>query len=97
MPLDIGPAMVWILDHCRTRSQREIKMSAGCVHINGEFVELDAYAPLPDDWVVIISDVQGSTRAIEAGQYKKVNMVGASSIAASIATSRGRGLSANWG
>ena len=48
----------------------------------GEFVELDAYAPLPDDWVVIISDVQGSTRAIEAGQYKKVNMVGASSITA---------------
>ncbi len=26
----------------------------------GEFVELDAYAPLPDDWMVIISDVQGS-------------------------------------
>ena len=48
----------------------------------GEFVELDAYAPLPDDWVVIISDVQGSTRAIEAGQYKKVNMVGAASITA---------------
>ena len=40
----------------------------------GEFVELDAYAPLPD--------VQGPTRAIEAGQYKKVNMVGASSITA---------------
>ena len=47
-----------------------------------EFVELDEYTPLPDDWVVMISDVQGSTRAIEAGQYKNVNMVGAASITA---------------
>ena len=37
-------------------------------HEFGGFVELAVYAPLPDDWVVIISDVQGSTRAIEAGQ-----------------------------
>ena len=48
----------------------------------GECVELEAYAPLPDDWVVMISDVQGSTQAIEAGEYKKVNMVGAATITA---------------
>ena len=42
-----------------------------------EFVEIDAYEPVPDDWIVMISDVRGSTRAIEEGHYKDVNMVGA--------------------
>lgn len=46
------------------------------------FVELDEYVAFPDDWVVMISDVQGSTRAIKAGRYKDVNMVGAASITA---------------
>jgi hypothetical protein len=45
-----------------------------------EFTAFDAYAPVPDDWVVMIADVEGSTRAIEAGNYKAVNMVGAASI-----------------
>ncbi|MBI1374650.1 MAG: DUF3095 family protein [Phycisphaera sp.] len=40
------------------------------------------YAPLPDDWYVLISDVVGSTAAIERGLYKQVNLVGASTIAA---------------
>jgi hypothetical protein len=48
----------------------------------GAFVELGEYVPFPDDWVVMISDVQGSTRAIQAGRYKDVNMVGAASITA---------------
>jgi hypothetical protein len=51
-------------------------------HDFAAFVEFDAYAPVPDDWVVMISDVQGSTRAIEEGRYKDVNMVGAASITA---------------
>jgi hypothetical protein len=51
-------------------------------HDFAEFVEFDAYEPVPDDWVVMISDVQGSTRAIENGRYKDVNMVGAASITA---------------
>jgi hypothetical protein len=46
------------------------------------FVEFDTYEAVPDDWVVMLTDVQGSTRAIEAGQYKQVNMVGAASITA---------------
>jgi hypothetical protein len=45
-----------------------------------EFVAFDAYDPVPDDWVVTIADIRGSTRAIEAGRYKDVNMVGAASI-----------------
>jgi hypothetical protein len=40
------------------------------------------YRELPDDWWVGTSDIVGSTKAIEAGRYKEVNMVGASVIAA---------------
>lgn len=51
-----------------------------------EFVEFNAYEPVPDDWIVMIADVQGSTRAIEEGRYKDVNMVGAASITAVLNT-----------
>lgn len=46
------------------------------------FTEFDAYAPLPDDWVVLCGDIRGSTRAIAEGRYKQVNMVGAAVITA---------------
>jgi hypothetical protein len=36
----------------------------------------------PDDWVVVLTDVRGSTAAIRAGHYKDVNLVGAASITA---------------
>lgn len=40
----------------------------------------EAYAPIPDDWVVFLSDVVDSTAAIEAGLYKAVNLAGAATI-----------------
>lgn len=43
------------------------------------------YRPIPDDWWVGLTDVQGSTRAIEEGGrkgYKRVNMAGAAAISA---------------
>lgn len=40
------------------------------------------YTALPEDWYLIISDIKGSTKAIEAGRYKDVNFVGAMSIVA---------------
>lgn len=40
------------------------------------------YKPLPDDWVIGITDVVSSTAAIAAGRYKAVNMAGAASVAA---------------
>ncbi len=40
------------------------------------------YKPLPDDWVLATADIVGSTKAIEAGRYKAVNMAGASVISA---------------
>jgi hypothetical protein len=40
------------------------------------------YRPLPDDWVLGLTDVVSSTKAIEEGRYKAVNTAGASVIAA---------------
>jgi len=41
-----------------------------------------AYAPAPADWSLVITDVKGSTKAIEAGRYKDVNALGVASIVA---------------
>ena len=46
------------------------------------------YAPLPDDWYVVVSDVEGSTQAIEAGLYKEVNSLGVAVITALLSVSR---------
>src|SRR5271169_1380255 len=40
------------------------------------------YRPLPEDWLVGLTDVVNSTQAIGAGRYKAVNTAGASVIAA---------------
>lgn len=42
----------------------------------------DAYEPLPDDWLIGITDIVDSTLAIRAGRYEDVNYTGASAIAA---------------
>lgn len=41
-----------------------------------------AYEPLPDDWLIGITDVVNSTPAIKSGRYEDVNFAGASIIAA---------------
>lgn len=40
------------------------------------------YHPAPATWHVVITDVRGSTRAIEAGRYRDVNALGVASIVA---------------
>ena len=40
------------------------------------------YRPLPDDWLIGLTDVVSSTQALAAGRYKAVNTAGASVIAA---------------
>lgn len=40
------------------------------------------FLPIPPDWYIVISDIMGSTKAIEAGRYKDVNILGVSSIIA---------------
>ena len=53
------------------------------------FADFSAYAEVPDDWVVLVTDVRGSTQAIRDGRYKDVNMVGAASITAVLNVSPG--------
>ena len=43
-----------------------------------------SYVPLPEDWSVVVADIADSTGAIEAGDYKAVNTVGVSVIAATV-------------
>lgn len=38
------------------------------------------YYPAPRDWIAVLTDIKGSTKAIEQGRYKDVNIVGASCI-----------------
>lgn len=40
------------------------------------------YAPVPDDWVVGLTDVVDSTAAIAKGRYKAINVAGSSAISA---------------
>jgi len=47
-----------------------------------DFALLDRYQPLPDDWAVAITDVIGSTQAIQSGRYQDVNALGVASIVA---------------
>ncbi len=41
-----------------------------------------AYTAVPSDWFLLLTDVRGSTQAIQNGRYREVNLVGASSIVA---------------
>lgn len=47
-----------------------------------EVPDVSWYQQAPRSWVLIITDVEGSTKAIEAGRYKDVNALGVASIVA---------------
>ena len=49
-----------------------------------ELCDLENYAQVPDDWLIVLTDIQGSTKAINAGKYREVNSVGVASIIAVI-------------
>jgi hypothetical protein len=53
-----------------------------------EVTEHRLHVDVPNDWWVVIADVVGSTKAIEAGAYKDVNTVGVACIAAVINVDR---------
>ncbi|MFM2244933.1 MAG: hypothetical protein RL071_1007, partial [Pseudomonadota bacterium] len=65
----------WVTDLGAYRALPPLLDFAACV-------DPAQYRPLSPDWVVIITDVRGSTAAIEAGRYREVNQVGAMGIAA---------------
>jgi hypothetical protein len=48
----------------------------------GAVTRADSYAILPDDWHVALCDVRNSTLAVQAGNYKNVNTIGAAAITA---------------
>lgn len=54
-----------------------------------EAAEGRLHVDVPEDWWIVIADVAGSTQAIEAGAYKKVNTVGVACIAAVTNVDRG--------
>ena len=47
-------------------------------------MDLSLYEKIPDDWYVVVTDVKGSTLAIEEGRYKEVNAMAVASIVAII-------------
>lgn len=51
-----------------------------------------SYHTPPPSWWVVVTDVVGSTRAIEAGRYKDVNILGAASIVTAKNAASGRSL-----
>jgi len=53
-----------------------------------ETIEIARHAEVPRDWWIVVADVIGSTKAIEAGGYKKVNTVGVACIAAVVNVDR---------
>lgn len=50
-------------------------------HDFNRLTDAGLYRRVPGDWTVVLTDVKGSTAAIEAGRYKDVNRVGAAAIA----------------
>jgi hypothetical protein len=47
-----------------------------------DVIRRDRYRPLPDDWIIAVTDVSHSTEAIEQGRYREVNTAGAAVLAA---------------
>lgn len=58
----------------RTEAPRFERLSQG--------LQQSAFAALPADWELLLTDVEGSSQAIEKGRYKMVNALGAASIIA---------------
>lgn len=50
------------------------------------------FATLPDSWLVVVTDIQGSTLAITAGKYRAVNNIAASSIVAMVNVAQKHGI-----
>ena len=42
----------------------------------GDITEPENFIDMPDDWYILVTDIRGSTQAVEAGRYKDVNFLG---------------------
>ena len=48
----------------------------------GNAFDEDFYTDIPNDWLIVIADIENSTRAVSEGKYEQVNYVGAACITA---------------
>jgi len=46
------------------------------------FFGQSSFSPLPEDWMVVIADIKGSTKAVKSGKYRDVNAIGVATIVA---------------
>lgn len=46
----------------------------------GAVTDFSQYRAVPESWHIVMTDIRGSTQAIEAGRYKDVNTLGAATI-----------------
>jgi hypothetical protein len=51
-------------------------------HRTNDSFDARYYRPAPADWLLAVTDVESSTRAVEEGRYQVVNLAGAAGIAA---------------
>lgn len=49
-----------------------------------QITDTENFASVPNDWHIVVTDIQGSTKLIESGRYKEVNLLGAASIVAAL-------------
>jgi hypothetical protein len=54
-----------------------------------EVADPDRYVDAPDDWLLVLADIRGSTAAARAGRYKDVNLIGAACITAALNVTAG--------
>lgn len=45
-------------------------------------IDEQSFTPAPNDWLIVIADIRGSTQAVKEGRYKDVNMIGGAVICA---------------
>ncbi len=56
-----------------------------------ELLHDENFQPLPDDWHVVVADIQNSSAAVAAGAHNDVNLVAAGSLVAGLNVARGTG------
>ncbi len=66
-------------------------------HQISDMTDIDFYCALPENWCVIVTDIKGSTKAIDSGNYKDVNVAGVTTIIATENACRGVDIPAIFG
>tara|TARA_R110002096_G_scaffold91625_23_gene207396 strand:- start:7758 stop:8945 length:1188 start_codon:yes stop_codon:yes gene_type:complete len=73
---EVNVALVTLSNSVNTQFYHDLKSFSDFAELTDD----SHFQPVPAGWCIIITDVKGSTVAIEAGAYKDVNTVGAAAI-----------------